>query len=98
MKLPKQQNTEVAQQMLPLFVQQRVEVIQELLAAQGSERYGQVQQQGAKKLGMSVRSLQRLMQAWRTQGLAGLYRQTRSDSGTVLSKCFLARVYPQNVS
>jgi len=39
------------QQALPFEVQQRIEVIQQLLAAQGSEHYGQVQQQAALKLG-----------------------------------------------
>ena len=51
MKVSKQQNTEEALDLLSLEVQQRVEVIQQLLAAQGSERYGQVQQQAALKLG-----------------------------------------------
>ncbi|MCP6761974.1 MAG: DDE-type integrase/transposase/recombinase [Fischerella sp. CENA71] len=68
-------------QVLPFEVQQRIEVIQHLLAAQGSENYGHVQKQAALKLGISVRSLQRLVQAWREHGVAGLYRQRRDDYG-----------------
>jgi hypothetical protein len=45
-------------------VQQRIEVIQQLIAAQGTERYGKLQQKAAKKLGMSVRSLQCLVKRW----------------------------------
>lgn len=75
-------------QVLPFEVQQRIEVIQQLLAAQGSEHYGQVQQQAALKLGISVRSLQRLVQAWRKQGVAGLYRQRRRDYGQVQTSAF----------
>lgn len=76
------------QQALPFEVQQRIEVIQQLLAAQGSEHYGQVQQQAALKLGISVRSLQRLVQAWHKQGVAGLYRQRRRDYGQVQTSAF----------
>ncbi len=63
-------------------VQQRIEVIQQVMAVRGTERYAKVQQQAAKKLGLSVRSLRRLMRAWQKYGIAGLTRQSRSDRGT----------------
>lgn len=62
-------------------VRARMEVIQQVMAVRGSERYGKVQRQGAKQLGISVRSLRRLMRSWQEQGIAGLRRQSRSDQG-----------------
>ena len=64
-------------------VQQRIEVIQQLISAQGTDRYGKLQQQAAKKLGMSVRSVQRLVKRWREQGLSALSKQCRVDQGAV---------------
>jgi putative transposase len=64
-------------------VQQRLDVIQKIITAQGTDRYGKVQQQGAKQLGMSVRSLQRLVKSWREQGLTALSKQPRVDQGAV---------------
>lgn len=63
-------------------VQQRIEVIQKVMAVRGTERYAKVQRQAAKKLGLSVRSLRRLMRSWQQHGIAGLTRQSRSDQGT----------------
>ncbi|MGL4617516.1 MAG: Mu transposase C-terminal domain-containing protein, partial [Chroococcidiopsis sp.] len=68
---------------LPTEVQQRVEVIQQLMAARGTKHYAKVQQQVAKRLGISVRSLRRLVKSWQEQGIAGLSRQIRSDQGAV---------------
>ncbi|NEQ20345.1 MAG: DDE-type integrase/transposase/recombinase [Microcoleus sp. SIO2G3] len=67
---------------LPPSVQQRLEVIQSLIRAQGSDQYGAMQQQAAQTLGLSIRSVQRLMKAWREQGLVGVCPQPRSDRGT----------------
>jgi len=64
-----------------ISVQQRIEEIQEVIAVRGTERYGKVQRQAAKKLGLSVRSLRRLMRAWQQHGIAGLRRRSRSDQG-----------------
>jgi putative transposase len=64
-------------------VQQRLEVIQQLIAAQGTDRYGKLQQQAARKLGITVRSLQRLVKRWRDQGLSALSKQPRVDQGVV---------------
>ena len=62
-------------------VQQRIEMIQTLISAQGTERYGKLQQQAAKQLGISIRSLQRLVKRWREQGLSGLSKPPRVDRG-----------------
>ena len=64
-------------------VQRRVRVMQQLMAAQGTKTYAKVQQQAARSLGISVRSLRRLLKAWQKSGIAGLSRQPRSDQGSV---------------
>ena len=64
-------------------VQQRIEIIQTLIAAQGTERYGKLQQQAAKQLGISVRSLQRLVKRWREQGISALSKPPRVDHGAI---------------
>jgi hypothetical protein len=51
---------------LPPEVQRRVKVIQQLMAVRGTKRYAKVQQQTAQSLGISVRSLQRMVKAWRS--------------------------------
>ncbi len=63
-------------------MQQRLEGIQQVMAVRSTERYAKVQRQAAKKLGLSVRSLRRLMRSWQEQGMAGLTRQSRSDQRT----------------
>ncbi|MEP0914773.1 helix-turn-helix domain-containing protein [Leptolyngbya sp. GB1-A1] len=68
---------------LPDYVQQRMRIIQQLLAARGTKTYTQVQRQAARSLGISVRSLRRLMKAWQELGVAGLSRQPRSDQGSI---------------
>jgi putative transposase len=66
---------------LPVEVQQRMQVIQRLLSAEGTKSYGAVQERSARESGISVRSLQRLVKRWRESGLAGLRKQVRSDQG-----------------
>lgn len=68
---------------LPNYVQQRMRIIQQLLAARGTKTYTQVQRQAARSLGISVRSLRRLVKAWQELGVAGLSRQPRSDQGSI---------------
>ncbi|MGL4619707.1 MAG: Mu transposase C-terminal domain-containing protein, partial [Chroococcidiopsis sp.] len=72
---------EIAQEVkvLPDDVQRRLEVIQNLITYQGTNRYAQMQRQAAQKLGITVRSVQRLLKTWREQGLAGLSKKRRSD-------------------
>jgi putative transposase len=62
-------------------VQQRIEMIQTLISVQGTEGYGKMQQQAAKRLGISVRSLQRLVKRWREEGLSALTKPPRVDHG-----------------
>jgi putative transposase len=64
-------------------VQQRIEIIQTLISAQSTEGYGKLQQQAAKQLGISVRSLQRLVKRWREQGLSALSKPPRVDYGAI---------------
>jgi putative transposase len=68
---------------LPIEVEQRMEVIQRLMAVRGTDCYGQMQQRAAQRLGSSLRSVQRLIKSWQEQGIAGLSRQMRSDQGVV---------------
>jgi hypothetical protein len=70
---------------LPPDVQRRVKVIQQLMAVYGTKHYAKAQQQAAQSLGISVRSLRRLIKSWQEQGTAGLSRQMRSDKGSAMS-------------
>lgn len=81
---PDEENCETVNEIaeVSIEVQQRIEVIQQVMAVRGTERYGKVQEQAAKKLGLSVRSLRRLLRSWQKHGIAGLTRQSRSDQGT----------------
>jgi putative transposase len=74
---------EMVEPELPVEVQQRMQVIQRLMAAAGTKNYGKVQRHLARELGISVRSLQRMVKRWRERGLAGLKKQVRSDCGEV---------------
>jgi len=76
---------EIVQEMkaLPDDVQRRLEVIQNLITYQGTNRYAQMQRQAAQNLGITVRSVQRLLKTWREQGLAGLSKKRRSDREAV---------------
>lgn len=68
-------------QELPPGVQQRLEIIQGLVRAQGSDRYSEMQRQAAQTLGISIRGVQRLMKAWRERGIVGLCPRPRRDRG-----------------
>ena len=68
---------------LPDEVQRRLEVIQSLITYLGTNRYAKMQRIAAQKLGISVRSVQRLLKTWREQGLAGLSKKRRSDRKAV---------------
>lgn len=78
--------------------QKRVAVIQELLAACDQADYGKRQRMAAEKLGISVRSVRRLMQA--------LPQARHCRSGAIPQKrlwvisnqCRLARVHSQDLS
>lgn len=72
---------EIIGEELPREVVERVGVIQRLLVAEGREGYGKVQEEIAKELGVTVRSVQRLVKRWREGGVGGLRRRGRSDRG-----------------
>ena len=78
-------------------MQERVKKIQQIMAARGTNSYGQVQKQAAENLGISVRSLRRLVKLWQERGLEGLLRQSRKDRGAVKIKQewqeFIERTY-----
>jgi putative transposase len=60
----------------------KLEVIQSLIEPCDRITYGQRQREGAKKLGISVRSIQRLVKRWGQEGLAGIVNDVRGDKGT----------------
>ncbi|HEY9769521.1 MAG TPA: helix-turn-helix domain-containing protein [Coleofasciculaceae cyanobacterium] len=59
----------------------RLEVIQSLLEPCDRTTYGERLRSGAKKLGISVRSLQRLFKKYQEQGLTALVSTSRADKG-----------------
>ncbi|HEY9826538.1 MAG TPA: helix-turn-helix domain-containing protein, partial [Stenomitos sp.] len=66
---------------MPLKVQERVEGIQTLLLYEGREGYVEKQRELAEKLGISQRSVQRLVKRWREEGLKGLQVRPGGDQG-----------------
>jgi putative transposase len=86
-----------AEEELPLEVKERMEVIQSLMTYRGTDSYGKKLQQAAQKLGVSTRSVQRLLKSWQEKGLGGLSRQMRSDHGAVRTnpewQQFITRTY-----
>jgi putative transposase len=76
---------------LPPEIEQRIGIIQELMSREGSDpcgiceavRYGEAQREAARVLGVSIRSVQRMMKAWREEGIAGLMPRSRRDRGNM---------------
>ena len=62
--------------------QQKLEVLQSLIEPCDKVTYGQKLREAAEKLGVSVRSVQRLVKRWEQQGLAGITQAARADKGT----------------
>jgi DNA-binding NtrC family response regulator len=60
-------------------VQRRLEAIERVVLAKETGERGRVRRQVAKSLGISERSLRRLVKAWREEGISGLTRRERSD-------------------
>ena len=79
-------------------VQQRLEVIQALLRYQGNDRYGEQQREAAKALRLSIRGVQRLVKAWREQGISGIMPRSRRDRGEARIseewQKFIVKTYP----
>lgn len=59
----------------------KLEVIQSLIEPCDRTTYGQRLREGAKKLGISVRSVQRLFKKYQEEGLAALTSTNRGDKG-----------------
>lgn len=59
----------------------KLEIIQSLLEPCDRDTYGQRLKDAAKKLGKSVRTVQRLVKQWEQEGLAGLTPSERADKG-----------------
>src|SRR4028119_635442 len=59
----------------------KLEIIQSLLEPCDRDTYGQRVKDAAKKLGKSVRTVQRLVKQWEKEGLAGLASSERADKG-----------------
>lgn len=74
---------EIVSVALPEEVQRRMGVIQRLLVAEGTRGYGEEQAAAAAELGVTVRSVQRLVKRWREGGVGGIRKQERSDQGRV---------------
>lgn len=65
----------------PQSVKERIEVMQKLMAYRGTEQYGKIEEKAAEKLGITQRSIQRIVKKWLEKGLSGVLRQKRSDVG-----------------
>ncbi len=61
--------------------QLKLEIIQSLLEPCDRSTYGQRLKDGAEKLGISVRSVQRLFKKYQEQGLTALTSTSRADKG-----------------
>lgn len=66
---------------LPETARTKMEVIQTLLEPCDRITYGERLREGAKKLGVSVRTVQRLFKQYQEQGLAALVSMERADKG-----------------
>ncbi|HAX78810.1 MAG TPA: transposase, partial [Cyanobacteria bacterium UBA11372] len=66
---------------LPLEARLKQEIIQSLLEPCDRITYGQRQREAAQKLGVSVRTVRRLVKKWEEKGLEALTQKTRTDKG-----------------
>ncbi len=66
---------------LPKEAQQKLEVIQGLLEPCDRTTYGYKLREAAEKLGVSVRTVQRLVKKWEEDGLTALTQTSRADKG-----------------
>ncbi|XHX78383.1 MAG: Mu transposase C-terminal domain-containing protein [Stenomitos frigidus ULC029] len=62
--------------------QLKLAVIQSLLEPCDRATYGQKLRDAAEKLGVSMRSVQRLVKRWEQEGLAGIAQDARADKGS----------------
>jgi putative transposase len=66
---------------LPLEARLKQEIIQNLLEPCDRITYGQRQREAAEKLGVSVRTVRRLVKKWEEKGLEALTQTARTDKG-----------------
>ncbi|ELR99640.1 Mu transposase C-terminal domain-containing protein [Gloeocapsa sp. PCC 73106] len=66
---------------LPETARAKMEVIQILLEPCDRQTYGERLREGANKLGVSIRTVQRLFKRYQEQGLAALVSKDRADKG-----------------
>lgn len=66
---------------LPYHLQRRIETLRRLKSYEQGPHYAKAKLDAAKELGISLRSLYRLIRQFREEGIEGLMRQTRSDQG-----------------
>jgi len=66
---------------LPEAAKAKLEVIQSLLEPCDRSTYGQKLREGAERLGLSVRSVQRLFKKYQEEGLTALVSTSRTDKG-----------------
>jgi len=66
---------------LPDVAQHKLAVIQSLLEPCDRATYGEKLHDAAQQLGCSVRTVQRLVKRWETEGVAALVSSGRSDQG-----------------
>ena len=59
----------------------KMEIIESLLESCDRQTYGERLKDAAKKLGKSVRTVQRLVQKWEGEGLLALIAKDRADKG-----------------
>jgi putative transposase len=62
-------------------VRSRLEVVQEILSAPDRRSYREREVEGAKRLELSLSSIQRLVREWKKHGVEGLSWRERSDRG-----------------
>lgn len=63
-------------------VKLRMEVVESLIEPCDRTLYRERKQQAAEKLGISIRSIERLMKKYREEGFVGIIK-TRADKGTI---------------
>ncbi|MBE9098370.1 DDE-type integrase/transposase/recombinase [filamentous cyanobacterium LEGE 07170] len=84
---------------LPYQARRRFEVLQRLQSYRGQGQYREEEAKAAQELGVSLRSVKRLVRQYREQGIAGLQRQPRSDEGQLKIdetwRAFILKTYQQ---
>lgn len=84
---------------IPAEAQRMLEVIQTLIEPCDRTSYGEKLRDAAEKLGVSIRSIQRLVKRWEQKGLAAIVKDSRSDKGkhriSVFWEEFIIKTYKE---